>query len=470
MDLRIKEIIEELVKLDPSFDNHRQELESVLSAMLTAKPDVKIDPIFVQKLRNQILTKENINENVLTKIQNNFMKKLVYTTAIGVVVVVLAVVGLKKYGLNTGSLSSGTDVRITRASAEAFGDLSHLTSAQGLGGGGGPTLDAIAPNASGDKSAPQSALRYEPVQYKFVYKGDDLNLTADKLDVLKKAPLNLNQAASSLGQFGLGLIDLGSFDGSAVQSISFGQTKGYNTYVDLNSGMISLSSNEDYGIKPLASDATLCPTTGCPTPKPIDPADVPDDASLIAIANGFIQAHSIATNAYAEPEVVHPAMANETFLYQPEVVSVVYPLKINDGKVYDESGNLTGLMVSISLRTKKDQGVWNIGVNNYEASSYDAVTDPSVMLSIAQKGGMYGYTGDPSGKVVEVDLGTPTQEYVAMWDYSNNIGQQVLVPSLVFPVTDQPKDSGFQNKAVVVPLIKAMLNANNPVNIFQGAK
>jgi len=489
MENRVNQIIEELVSLDPSFAQHRGELEHILANVLSAKPDPVIDANFVRKLRLQLLNKAESQKlgSVWSNLRENFMKKIFVSAGIAVVVLLVAVVGLQKLvNVNNNSssnlLSFGSDVRVSRTADGAFGNLATLSLATGGMGGGGaaPTSAALGTDAAkssiaygmgGGAGVSEKMMLppYEPVNYKYVYKGDELTLPSDKLDVLKKQSPDASSLISSLNSLGMGLVSLDSFPGSKAQSVSFNQDNGYNIYVDFLGGTVSISGY--YDVKPLAADSQLCPVDGCPAPDPIKESDIPDDATLVTIANQFLSDHGISTAAYGDPEVVNDyRIQNEAMLksnskalvYWPDFINVVYPLKINDDEVYDESGNKMGLMVGVNIRSNKVTSVYNLSTQNYEASSYDAETDTSKIVKIAEQGGLYGYyAGAPEGKTVEIELGTPKLQYVSMWDYQMNSSQQVLVPSLVFPVTKQPTDGSFYRKAVVVPLTKNILDRYN---------
>jgi hypothetical protein len=421
-------------------------------------------------------------------------------------VLIVAIVGLQLYGNSKNSklaiTSFGSDVRISHAQSGAFGNLATLSLATGGKGGAAPQTAAAPVSTDAVQSFPAYGVGggamgtgtsgkmiapypYHLVNYKYVYKGSDLNLTSPKLDVLKKQAPDASSLSASLSALGLGLVNLNSFPGSKVQSVSFNQDNGYNIYVDLTSGMVNISGYFD--VKPMAvssgaSDMSLCPRNGCLEPSPIKESDIPDDATVIAAANAFLSEHGIATSAYGAPEVSNDFRVQnkamlfsspKSMVYWPDSISVVYPYKVAGQEVYDESGNKSGLNVQVSVRSHKVTGVWNLSTQNYQASSYDAETDSGRILKVAENGGLYGYYGDPSGKTIEVELGTPKLQYVQMWDYQMNTSQQLLVPSLVFPVTKQASDGDFYRKSVVVPLIKSILdrdqNFGGPIKIMEGA-
>jgi hypothetical protein len=499
MNEKISQIIGELVKLDPSFANHQAELEKILVNLLAVKPDPVINQSFVRKLRVQLLEQmESAPILSNSNLKANFMKKIFVSAGAVVVILLAAVVGLQKFGIknnpNQSMLSFGSDVRVSRAADGAFGNLATLSLAVSGRGGGGSVAqtDSAAPTAAfgmgggGAGVSEKMIAPYEAVNYKYVYKGEDLNLTTDKLDVLKKQTPDSGSLISGLQSLGMGLVNLDSFPGSKPQSVSFNQDNGYNVYVDFVGGTVSISGYFDNLPYATMDSKLACPVDGCPTPDPIKESDIPDDATLISAANQFLADHGISTDAYGAPEVMNDYRVQieaqqksspKSLVYWPEYINVVYPLKIENGEIYDESGNKMGLMVGVSIRSNKVTSVYNLSTQVYQASSYDAETDSARILKVAEAGGMYGgYYGDPNAKTQEIELGTPTVQYVSMWNYQMNSSEQVLVPSLVFPVTKQPADGFFYRKAVVVPLIKNILDRDagsgiggGPIKTLEGS-
>jgi hypothetical protein len=55
---------------------------------------------------------------------------------------------------------------------------------------------------------------------------------------------------------------------------------------------------------------------------------------------------------------------------------------------------------------------------------------------------------------MDVRLGEPKLSYVQLNDYQSNISKQYLVPALVFPVLDTPKEGEYFQSTVIVPIIQ----------------
>jgi hypothetical protein len=154
--------------------------------------------------------------------------------------------------------------------------------------------------------------------------------------------------------------------------------------------------------------------------------------------------------------------------YIPDTVSVVYPLKVQDKAVYDDGGNKAGLHVNVNIRLMRVAGIWDFNAQKYQSSAYAAETDVKKILGFAERGGVYGYYDASTAKIVDVELGTPEIAYLKYWNYRNGTSDELLVPSLVFPIVKMPDDPNFYRKSVIIPLAKELLDAQNggPVNIM----
>ncbi|MBI3952528.1 MAG: hypothetical protein HY336_01065 [Candidatus Doudnabacteria bacterium] len=492
MEEKVNQILADLYNLDPAFRKHEDQLVGIITSLLEAKPDTKFDEDFAEGLRRRLMTQDlripQPSRGSLLEIKHAFFRRMTFAgalTAVFLVVIATTLYVNRKNGSQITFLSPG--VRITQAGERAFGELNQLTvetpkttdSAEatadskqadniatqaplGLGGGGGSDIGMIVPPD------------FQPVYYKYVYKGEPLAFADDKRPVLKRMkPDNLADLSGLMDALGLGMVNLRSFGNSKLQSISLGEENGYSINVDAVNGSISISG---YWPK------TLMMETGAAQQPEL--ADVPENQILIGIANDFMSAHGISLEGYSEPEVLDEwklfyemSVKQGSPIYFPEVINVVYPLKINDQVVLDESGNKTGIVVAVDIRNKKVASVWDLSTRNYQSSLYDAETDAAKIIEVAGRGGVYGYYPSecstplitPDGrsispksacKIVEVELGSPIIQPVKMWNYRDNQSQELLIPSVVFPILNAP-DELYYRKTVVVPLIKEFLNNQN---------
>jgi len=356
--------------------------------------------------------------------------------------------------------------RITPAGDNAFGSLQNIQSGGRGGGGGGSESVAMGMGGSGGGApsptdADSRLIAPEAVTYKYVYRGEELSITEERQNVLKRLKDDSN---SDLGNFinriTLGLLDLNSFSNTKLQSFSFFEdlNRGYNINVSLTEGTVNINEywpkwQGDYQ-----------------NPPQLQIGQIPPDEQIIAAADAFIAQHGIPREVYGEPFVnndwrlYYERTPDKTQYYIPNTMSVVYPLVINGQTVYDESGNKNGMVVAVRVPDNVVSGVWELTTQNYQSSAYAAETSVERILGLAEKGGFRNYYyADAGSREVEVELGTPTVSMVKLWKYDGGMGEELLVPSLIFPVTKEPADAPYwYRKAVIVPLVKDILDNEIP--------
>ena len=214
----IKKILEDLYKIDPSFKNYEKELMKIINKLVADKPETKLSQKFVDELKAKLLTKarelsKRQQKPFWFKVADIFSaQKLAYVGSGALLAILIMIPILSSLNLNAVPKLS-FQPKIFSAPENAFGSLTNLdgsqtapmaaesdTVARGFGGGGG---GGGMPDSAG-------MIAPEYVNYKFVYKGGDLNLTEDKLEVLKRikgvsSDLSLNSFVQS---FDLGLSNL----------------------------------------------------------------------------------------------------------------------------------------------------------------------------------------------------------------------------------------------------------------------
>lgn len=483
-----KKIIKELVEFDPEFKKYEDTLLKVVSELLAARPDTKFDPEFARALKAKI-TAEPIVKQI--SFLSSMSRKYLIPVGAGLAVVAIVVaLQLTQKGINgpmsVTTLSDGAHV--TRLASGAFGSFSKNTSgssgseavtnsagpmAFGRGGGGGGVatgMAAASPMMAPTDQAVGKAMLYRPIYYKYVYKGDALELKDKTVDVLKrvKPSIDTSSAVGALKAFSFGGVDLSTFPGGQVTSYEIAQSgDGYTTNVNIRDGNLSISKNYE---------PMQCPKGVCPVQPQLRPSEVPSDEDIIAISNKFLKDHGLNLSNYGTPTIqddwrknLAAASSPGVAPYVPDFISVQYPWKINGTPITDLSGNPNGLGVNVDIRKKLVSGVWNITNQDYQSSAYDAETDANKVISIVENGGIYGNYSDPGAEQIEIDLGTPTRVYTSMW--MNDGSGEVIVPALSFPVTKGPEGQYYYNKAIVVPLAKDLLQIPEPgpIRIMKGS-
>lgn len=462
MDSNIKQILEDLYAVDSSLKKHEAELIDIINKLIASKPRIKFDENFQNQLRAELLEKFNKLDNKQPKF--NFMNKLYYVTGALAVLVLLVVTP----GLMDKKTSAPASIKfspqIQKLSQRAFGSLSNpnenysesisaAPQAIGMGGGGGGVATA--------DGKMMEIMPYEPIVYKYVYEGEDFTVDGSQMDVLKRVRGAVSQmdAKNIMQSLNFDNLDLSSFGNLLVRNISLSEDKnfGYYVFLDFYEGMISINENWEKW----------------PTPESnIGINDIPSDDVLIGVANKFLKEHNISLDVYGEPQVDNSwrqyyAMAeNKSDFFIPYMTTVVYPLVVDDKIVYDEGGSVYGLRVSINLIHKRVSNVWNLASQNYQSSVYEMETDVDRLLELASRGGAYYYGWeDPNAKVVEIKIGKPYIAYAQVWHYENNASSELLIPALVFPVTNIPDEvQYFYKENVVIPLAKEIIDQRINVN------
>ena len=316
---------------------------------------------------------------------------------------------------------------------------------------------------------PISPLRFPSVTY--TYKGDTIHQDHVKLNVLKPIPVALSagQITSALAGLGGGAISIPSFGGVAVTNVTLSESSsfGYTVSVDLTGGTFSIYENSSEWPQ---NDGL-----------PLTASETPATSTIIGIADAFLADHGISTSTYAAPEVTgqteiivpiarpmagaatatinNSAIASMPMIpYRPDSAEVLYPLVVNGMRVYSPSGVQVGMQVTVNLRYGKVSAVSDLAVTQYQSSAYDAITDSSKIISLAEHPSVYpiiynGIMGASSAatNATQIDLGTPVLAYEEIYRSDGKGGSsEFLVPAYVFP---EITGFGAGTGNVIVPLI-----------------
>ncbi|HEX9502899.1 MAG TPA: hypothetical protein VF974_01070 [Patescibacteria group bacterium] len=480
------------------------ELEALV-AKLSPK-EARLDQNFKQdlnyRLHSEISRLGGEKQNKST-INFNFMNKFKYVlSAIGAVAIVaLIFVALPK---NKGTVLLPGKQQVTKINDKAFGSLATLTVASGKGSGGGmdgANAFTTAPQATANSKmaapstmgAPSSTvggmgggtansdmLIYRPVNYNFVYKGKDFTIDPDKMPVYERqkgfgVAVNLDTV---LKNFNVGSFNIGKFNSARLDNLTAtqDQDKGYTLNMDFREGNVYIGQNWERWPNIYAS----CADQACYEQNRITESQLPSNDEAINLANQFLTDYGIDKNGFGAPFVqdnwkvnyMMSPMSMKSAYYIPEMLSVIYPTKIEGHEIYDQSGNKTGMYVSIDVRSKRVSSIGELNSQRYQASDYATEKDVKRILALAEKGGYQNYYPmmEIGIKTEEVQLGDPVSGYVRLWQNVNNQSKELFVPSLIFPITNAPTNIYMKN--VVVPIVKEVLDAQNdpgpPIRIMKG--
>lgn len=497
MTPEVTKLLTELYAVDPKLQAHETVLVKLIEELLLVRPQVNLSLEFQSELKTRLLSRAR--ELKLSHRPQGLrpwfglLKRVQPSYVMAAAVLVLAVVVYGSYQVTRrGQVYQprraeqlALTTRIRSVGERAFGRLKFESESArdaapvGLGGGRGVLAPSAMPQPQSelkDQAASESLVvpPYQPVTYRFKYRGDELENLPTEVEVLKRLPgQGLSGFESLLASLGGGGVDLESFSNAKLVQFTLNQDEpyGYSLYVDAIAGSLSINQNYLRWPQPLQS----CRDQACFDALQFKVSDVPAELELIGLAQGFLQQHGIGLEGYGEPEVQNDWRLQYERLSQveratypaPEVVTVLFPQLIGGQEVF-EGGAKVGLGVGISLRDKKVSGVWNITTRAFESSVYEAETDMAAILRLAEQGGYFmGYVPESDAQVVERELDTPHRAYVKVWQYrAASTGDELYVPALAFPIIQPPQGGGFYPAFVVVPLVKDFWNNQPPVQIL----
>ncbi len=491
-------LLDELYAIDATLREHEPALKKLLEKMLVSRPLIQPDEVFARRLKAELLarplaTSAEAHQSFFTRFMS---QKTMFALAGSALALVLVVTVVTKQGTTKNALHFGS-MAVARLDNNAFGTLGSAggdASAPMLGapeamsarvGGGTAPIASFAVESSGMVDS-KMAIMAPYYNYSFVYVGEKLELTDEKLDVLKriKSDSGDRSLAQALNSVSFGGINLGNFRNAGVTSFELSEDadEGYQASVNLREGTMSINQNWTRWIKPMVLPVDCAPGVACAqsnVQQQLALADIPADSEVIALSDSFLKKYGINLSSYGAPEVenewrrTYEAQSSQPgFMpYIPEVLTVTYPLTLRGADVYDQGGSKNGLRVSVNIRDKKVLSVWQIQNQDYQASAYDAETDASRILKFAENGGYTGiYYLREGGKEKKVELGTPERIHVVMWHYDNGVSHELYVPALRFPIKNQPAE--LYQKNVIVPLVKEMLKdgqGNYPIMYMKGS-
>jgi hypothetical protein len=492
MDSKIQEIITDLFKLDPNLKEYEGEITKIINEYMASKPDTKFDMEFARGLKTEILNKiAEIKKTVPIKksifSQPSFIIRFTYSLASTVVILLIlfpVVTYLSKQDnskiANDQKLKFDYRPGISNVAADhAFGQLNIVNNqsekamspkairGDGLGASESGSMASgavVSQDISASKIMPPD---YETINYKYVYKGDEIKQDKEEMLVYKRVKAGLSSTGLTRLVTGSknNLVDLSKFSGAEISNINLIEDRDYGYMVSLNftDGIISIYQN--WAKWPRLDQN--CRDEACFNSFRIKYEDVPADDNLIAIADAFIKDYGIDMTPYGQPYVSdyfrqdYLLAKNKSEVYIPEEITVNYPLVINNEKVYDDSGNPAGLSLSVNFRQNKVSNLNELKPQNYESSNYKIATSTDKILAIAERGGLYlDYQNESAAKTVEIELGTPALGLMRYYLYDNvkQNNDELYIPCYIFPINNiSDKKINFYKKNIVVPLAEDVI-------------
>lgn len=325
---KVDEIIKELCEIEPSFIGREAELRGIVSELLRARPDTKLDHEFVARLRARLIGTPKTARPILSPFFNLREHWFMASTVVAAILLIIIV-------LPSGD-NSAFKQTFTRANKSVFGEINSAggmpenfstsqndsitagsatfemktyndaaptptkaamtvpavvstVTARGIGGGGGVS------SASVGIAEPSIAI-YPPqpvTVMKYVYKGEDFDLDASEGLVYKRVKNSAigRKLAADLGKLDLGIVNLSKFSDMELRRFEIAEDRdgGYLINVDFNEGYVSI--NQDYGrMSPILNDSVDAGSDGFPS-----------DSILISIAEKFFKSYGLNRSIYGEP-------------------------------------------------------------------------------------------------------------------------------------------------------------------------
>lgn len=506
---QLKDVLLELYTLEPSLKEHEAVLIKLLAEIRAAKPDTRYDREFALALKKRLLDASSNYEDKTQSNQKifniNFMNKRIFIAAGSLALASLVFLAFINY-YRPGSVTEtpwnlGNNAKVSQEKtiselpAGAFGSLASLGGANsanemaagqvmGLGGGAAspaPTMVSVSPEM-GDASVSSEAKAVETIAadmrimppfygFKYVYKGEELELSEESASVyrrLKGQGTLAQDLARTLGSFGFSELSLSTFSDLKLSNFSVMEDKeqGLMITFDFNEDTVNIYENwQKWGF----TEREACAgDQACWDRFRLKLEDVPSDETLVSWSNSFLAKHKVSLENYGEPQVDnswrgwYESSEDKANFYIPEYASVIYPLLINGEEVRDQSGGYAGLRININLLKKAVSGLSGLMPYRYETSNYALETSNEKIVSVAENGGWnrnyYIMEGEDNRE--EIELGTPTKAYVQLWQYNNGKNDELLVPSLIFPIIKRPENMIYYygQSYVVVPLVKEMID------------
>ncbi len=464
----LESILKDLYEIDPELKTHETELVPLLQKLLAENPGQAPTPAFVQKLRKELNVRAFAMQNgavehaVSYDAPSSLFQRFAYAFSGAALALVIGVPVTLQLANNaqTDFYANPEMAMEDGARNQAISDVdtpsptannpAYAIRPQSGGGGGDDKM------AAGGLSliAPWS-----PVKYRL--EGDLPTLPTGEVTVLERTFGALNIPFSSIqNAFDDVSIDLSSFDGTTVESVSLSQKRpfGYMINVSMTDGSVSINQMWDQWPHP----ESTCQTEECYRSHQPKISDVPGDAVLIQISNAFLNDHDIDVSGYGAPVVDHVwrdqynAMEDKRNAWVPESVRVIYPLLVDGEMVIEAMGEPAGLSIQVSIKHKRVSDAWGLTTYNFTREDHEAVSDrASIEKFLSQAGSQ-----TPDAKTVT--LSNPTMGLVRLYTYENNRSRELYVPALIFKITGVPADIGYYQQTIAVPLAKDLLDQAMP--------
>lgn len=484
MKKNVESLLQEIIASNPSLKKQEAKLKKIISEFLKHRPDSIIDEQFKQSLRVEIMKRCSSESIVQDGGWGSFFHLWWKPFVLGGVFVlgIAFVWPILEYEQGD-ELEEGvrqedrkeegfSPLHIVEKEEGAFGTLvaeefeenkavnpasADMNAVVGRGGGGGYGMETMI--------MPPMPPYGERINYEYLYE-EELPKLPTRATVYKKTSEALSFPVSNLLQEldVFGLIDLQKLQAVQMGSIALNEDreKGYSLNIDFVGPSVGIYQN--YQKWP---DPYRCEKGICPQPEPLREKDMPSDATLIGLADDFLNEYKVPREYFGMPKVQkyweEPTYRGSKPEFYPDYMTVLYPFVIDGTEVTDMYGNPQGVSVGINIRLNAVASAY-FSPLVLESSHYGVKTAENI-LEEARSGGSQGFTYNNPDKTVTLRLGTP--EYRLVYFSRNNEAgmrsDEFYMPALVFPVAfdgmeEQKEQMRYYPimRQIVVPLVQPM--------------
>lgn len=458
-------LLQELYEIDPSLREHESDLVPLLRKLLANDPAQKPSAAFVKKLRKELSARAEasmhgaVEHKVSYASPSGFFSRFAFAAAGAVAAVVIAVPTTMQFMQDQQPIAPMTGDGSEMAANDADPFANPLPDSKiappGLGGGYARTQSG----GGGDMAMgnPVSALiaPWNPVKYRL--EGELPALPTGDVTVLTRKPVSRSVAFASIqNAFKDADIDLSTFDGLTVETVTLAQKKpfGYHINISMADGSVSINQAWDQWPHP----ENDCRDDACYQRLMPKMSDIPADAELIRIADAFLAEHDIDISSYGSPvvddawHITYDSMEDKRYAWIPDTLRVIYPLIVDGEPVIETGGEPAGISVQVSIRHDRVTDAWGFAAYQFDRSQEKAVTTRADVEKFL------GMAGTQTEDAQTITLGNPTRGFVRLYDYADGKNVEKLVPALIFRVTGAPDSLGYYQRTVAVPLAKDLLD------------
>ncbi len=490
MTQQAKEIIAELMKLEPDLIDKRQELENVVEEMICAKPDLTLNEEFRADLRRRLILTAETPKRALnwSMLLSNLKPGLIGAGVMAIIAIAISLpnnrvtedqhfplleentagdvqksaLGSIAFGYLGSAVSDSNNIKTTAESSQNTPTPPTVLSATPTiaMGAGGSFAPGNASDMSGDAKLRTMPVTPEYVEHTFSYEGK-IELPTEDVKVLRLATSDLtSNIGLNMTGHRIGGMDLGMFSGSKLQNLTLvdDSTYGHTISVDGTNGSVYL--NQNWQKWSLDMNCVLSSSAPCDKAQQISLSELPSDDVSIDIALDFIDSYGISTKSFGEPYVDNSwrrdhdfAVARGETPWIPEQVTVIFPMVFDGMEVIDETGVAQGLRISVDVRARRVASAGPIRDIRIESSNYPAINDLELFKKALRKGGSgSAYYYGAAVKSINHELVSPTPVYLMQWKWQDGIGSQLLIPALRFDVAATEATAEWYRPTVVMPL------------------